>query len=140
MDWKIKLYTEEKITSTVQYIGIRAHDLEMGQKDGCNTYQMEMVSCMEAPFEQIFYIRPYGYRSDTEHVKIWWKQEKNLNWEDESRQFPCFKKKILKKTPLFTRNRGVFLMNSRISDKVFQDQVPSETIPENCDGKVSDTV
>lgn len=90
VDWKIKLYTEEKITSTVQYIGIRAHDLEMGQKDGCNTYQMEMVSCMEAPFEQIFYIRLYGYRSDTEHVKIWWKQEKNLNWEDESRQFPCF--------------------------------------------------
>lgn len=90
VDWKIKLYTEEKITSSVQYIGIRAHDLEIGQKDECNTYQMEMVNCMEAPFEQIFYIRPC--KAEADHVKIWWKQEKNLNWENKNRQFPCFVK------------------------------------------------
>lgn len=89
-EWKIKLYTKEKIQPSIQYVGIRAHDLDAGREEECNTYKMDLVRCMEAPFEQVFYIRPCV--ADAKQVKIWWKQEKNLNWEIENRQFPCFVK------------------------------------------------
>ncbi len=58
VDWGIRLRTVQEVENHISYIGIRAHDLMLAPKgEGENTFDVELMSKLELPFEMQYYVK-----------------------------------------------------------------------------------
>lgn len=71
IDWKIYLTTAEPIGDDINYVGIRAHDLEpVETQSGDNIIDVEYISSTEQPFEVQCLLRN---AHEKESNVLWWK-------------------------------------------------------------------
>lgn len=87
LEWNLYLHTAQEVGDAA-YVGIRAHDLRPGIKGEENTYEMDLADVMDAPFEQVFQVRKK--QADKDGKLIWWKKDKNLDWDREEERFPRY--------------------------------------------------
>lgn len=80
-DWKMNLRTEKPVEDHIKYIGIRAHDLAEADKDGENSFLMELSDQTRAPFERVYHLKRAGRESVT--TDLWWKKESKIGEEAE---------------------------------------------------------
>lgn len=67
VDWGVILHTDEIIGDSIQYVGIRAHDIRPAiNKEQENTFFCHLIRIAEAPFEQNIIVR-------SKKSEIWWK-------------------------------------------------------------------
>lgn len=82
VDWQIHLKTVEEIDSSIQYVGIRAHDIIFVDKAGKNTFKVNALHKLEGLFEDQYIVRldeegegicikaPKGMQIPLEHLNI----------------------------------------------------------------------
>lgn len=51
VDWNLRLTTKDEIKSSIQYVGIRAHDMKLTNKANMNQFDMQILGHLEFPFE-----------------------------------------------------------------------------------------
>lgn len=87
LDWNLYLHTAKPVGDAT-YVGIRAHDLMPSTKGQQNTYEMELVDVTSSPFEQVYHVRERHIGKDSQ--PIWWKKDRNLDWEKDEVSFPVY--------------------------------------------------
>lgn len=109
-DWDIRLKTEKPVTEEIRYVGIRSHDIKVGEQDAVaesrgmelalreenslepderkdreNCFAMELLDVVESPFEYKYHMKAAGSNA-TE--AIWWKAYKDLELDAAPESFP----------------------------------------------------
>lgn len=84
-DWDIKLITEQPAADEIRYVGIRSHDIRMGEEQTENTFRMELMDVVESPFEYKYHMKAEGSKA---REAIWWKAYKDLNVDAAPESFP----------------------------------------------------
>jgi len=82
-DWGITLHTERVLPESFAWIGYRAHDFipVYGEAEP-NSFQMELLSEAELPFERNFYLKPQG-TPDSDDPISWFVQREQWDALDE---------------------------------------------------------
>ncbi len=84
-DWDIRLQTNCPVDTQIRYVGIRSHDIRLGEDGMENSFYMELLDVVESPFEYKYHMKAQG--SDATEP-IWWKAYKDLTPDAEARSFP----------------------------------------------------
>ncbi len=86
VDWRMELWTSEKIGDDIRYVGIRGHHL-IPVKDGFGENVMPICQAgySETPFERQYL---FVNAADEKSGRIWWMQEKNKSAGQE--EFPAY--------------------------------------------------
>lgn len=86
-EWKMKLRTTELVNDRIRYVGIRAHDLREAKEGEENTFSMEKVGQIQAPFEKVYHLKQVGAEQEKD---IWWKKGSNIELEEQKEEFPKY--------------------------------------------------
>lgn len=77
-DWGVTFHTTKKIPEDTTYIGIRAHDLRIGEEDIGNSFCCQQVKLLEGPFENNIILKLMGKETLMWKVsKAYWKNSLN---------------------------------------------------------------
>ena len=84
-DWDIRLQTSCPVEEDIRYVGIRSHDLRIGNDAQENSFCMELLDVVESPFEYKYHMKAAG---SSAAEAIWWKAYKDLDMEAAPESFP----------------------------------------------------
>lgn len=85
LDWGVKLTCSGGIPDNVSHVGIRAHYFHPADKEGENSFPVELVEVVESPFEINLVMR--SKRRIEGGTDIWWKLEKDT-WFKTMKEVP----------------------------------------------------
>jgi molybdate transport system permease protein len=69
-DWNCTLTVPGPIPEGTEYVGIRAHDLQITDHPGGNTFPCWLVTAVEAPFETTLYLRLHARPDEGEQAHV----------------------------------------------------------------------
>lgn len=88
LDWGMQLRTEEEIGEDITHVAVRGHWMEpVYDKPGENTMRVELMRCIDAPFEQQYLFRN---KKDKESSQMWWMRSKKSFLENPQEDFPPY--------------------------------------------------
>jgi molybdate transport system permease protein len=69
-DWNCSLEAPGPIAEEAEFVGIRAHDLEISVLPGANTFSCWLVDAVESPFETTLYLRLHAPPMDGDQAHL----------------------------------------------------------------------